>query len=282
MFLGENSWIRKKRNLRIPPDRYVPNQRAPNPQPNLHSSVWVGSNGGRPQRGGTHLGVFVPIWPVITKASSWPAIQEQMHPNLYPLAGGDCRLTLLKWGCADSGGFGARWPNSSPHEPKRRGWGVFSSFDLVMPSTSTDRDLQPEASRPAGTKSTVMMNFPSTISCSFNAMLLQRRSRQVLTFLSAVAQPHPPQKGPIRILPAKLFITPWGSPIPSLDLSFFCCAEKGPIHKKTGSWEHRFASLAAQKSHRKIAVTTVAASGLATIPRQILAGCFASPAEKNC
>ena len=40
-------------------------QRAPNPRPNLHSPVWVGSKGGRPQRGGTNLGVFVPIWPVM-------------------------------------------------------------------------------------------------------------------------------------------------------------------------------------------------------------------------
>ena len=37
---------------------------------------------------------------------------------------------------------------------------------------------------------------------------------------------------------------------------------------------------AAQKSHRKIAVTTVAASGLATIPLEI-AGFFASPAAKK-
>ena len=36
-------------------------QRAPNPQPNLHSPFWAGSNGGRPQRGGTNLGVFVPV-----------------------------------------------------------------------------------------------------------------------------------------------------------------------------------------------------------------------------
>ena len=51
------------------------------------------SKGGRPQREGTSLGVFVPIWPVITPAS---------HPNLYPLAGDDRRLTLLKRGCANS------------------------------------------------------------------------------------------------------------------------------------------------------------------------------------
>ena len=35
--------------------------------PNLHSPVffWVGSNRGRPQRGGTNLGVFVPMWLVM-------------------------------------------------------------------------------------------------------------------------------------------------------------------------------------------------------------------------
>ena len=33
--------------------------------PNLHSPVWVGSKGCRPQQEGTTLGVFVPIWPVI-------------------------------------------------------------------------------------------------------------------------------------------------------------------------------------------------------------------------
>ena len=38
--------------------------------PNLHSPAGVQSSGGRPQRGGTNLGVFVPRWPVITPASS--------------------------------------------------------------------------------------------------------------------------------------------------------------------------------------------------------------------
>ena len=45
--------------------------------PNLHSPVWVGVKGGRPRRGSTNLGVFVPIWPVIIPASSWPATEEQ-------------------------------------------------------------------------------------------------------------------------------------------------------------------------------------------------------------
>ena len=38
------------------------NQWSPNPQPNLHSPVWVGSNGGHPQREGTNLGVLVPLY----------------------------------------------------------------------------------------------------------------------------------------------------------------------------------------------------------------------------
>ena len=37
-----------------------------------------------------------------------PAIKEQTHPNWYPLVGDDRPLTLLKRGCANSGGFGAR------------------------------------------------------------------------------------------------------------------------------------------------------------------------------
>ena len=43
-----------------------------------------------------------------------PAIQEQTHPNLYPLAGDDRPLTLLKRGCANSGGFGAIEMKLSP------------------------------------------------------------------------------------------------------------------------------------------------------------------------
>ena len=52
------------------------------------SQIWVGSKGGRPQRGGKNLGVFVPIWLVITQAPSWPAIQEQTHPKFVPLRWG--------------------------------------------------------------------------------------------------------------------------------------------------------------------------------------------------
>ena len=36
-------------------------------------------------------------------------VSWQTRPNLYPLAGDDRALTLLKRGCANSGGFGARW-----------------------------------------------------------------------------------------------------------------------------------------------------------------------------
>ena len=35
---------------------------------------FVGSTRGRPQRGGTNLGVFVPIWPVMRMPGQWPAI----------------------------------------------------------------------------------------------------------------------------------------------------------------------------------------------------------------
>ena len=38
--------------------------------PNLHSPVWVGSNGRRPQREGTNLGVFVPIWLVLPRCEA--------------------------------------------------------------------------------------------------------------------------------------------------------------------------------------------------------------------
>ena len=70
-------------------------------RPNLHSPVWVGSNGGCPKRGGTNLGVFVPIWPVIAPACSWPGhIGTNTHPNLYPLAWDDRRTQtgLCKFG----------------------------------------------------------------------------------------------------------------------------------------------------------------------------------------
>ena len=49
----------------------------------------------------------------------------------------------------------------------------------------------------------------------------------------------------------------------------------------SGKDSERPRNLAAQKSHRKIAVTTVAASGLASIPLQKSQGFFASPAAKK-
>ena len=62
-------------------------QRAPNPQPNLHNPVWVGRN----VTDQTHPNLQPHICVI-------PAI----YPNLYPLAGDDRRLTLLKRGCANS------------------------------------------------------------------------------------------------------------------------------------------------------------------------------------
>ena len=55
------------------------------------------SNGGHPQRGGTNLGVFVPIWLVLPRC-------EATNLGLFDL----CHFALLKQGCANSGGFGAR------------------------------------------------------------------------------------------------------------------------------------------------------------------------------
>ena len=53
----------------------IPVQRAPNPQPNLHSPVWV-AKGGHPQREGTNLGVFVPRRLVLRWCEMTPAIYE--------------------------------------------------------------------------------------------------------------------------------------------------------------------------------------------------------------
>ena len=71
-------------------------QRAPNPpefaQPHLSRS-----NGGHPQREGTNLGVFVPIWLVLPRC-------EAANLAVFDL----CHCALLKQGCANSGGFAAR------------------------------------------------------------------------------------------------------------------------------------------------------------------------------
>ena len=72
-------------------------QRSPNPpefaQPHLSRS-----NGGRPLREGANLGVFVPIWLVLHRC-------EARNLGVFDL----CHFALLKRGCANSDGFGARW-----------------------------------------------------------------------------------------------------------------------------------------------------------------------------
>ena len=77
--------------------------------PNLHSPVCVGSNGGRPQRVQIWVCLFVPIWPA---GHEDPGVMTghigTNTPKFVLLAGEDGRLTLLKRGCANSGGFGAR------------------------------------------------------------------------------------------------------------------------------------------------------------------------------
>ena len=56
---------------------------------------------------GTNLGVFVPIWPVITPASSCPAIQEQTNtPKFVPPRRGrppfdPTQAGLCKWVCLE-------------------------------------------------------------------------------------------------------------------------------------------------------------------------------------
>ena len=67
----------------------------------------LGSKGGHPQLEGTNLGVFVPRWPVSSHTNVMTGHIGTKHPNLYPLAGDDRPLTLLRRGCANSGGFGS-------------------------------------------------------------------------------------------------------------------------------------------------------------------------------
>ena len=81
-------------------------QRAPNPpefaQPRL-SRVKGRSSPAR----GYKFGCVCPYMASHYVGEMTPAIYEQTHPNLYPLAGDDRPLTLVKQGCANSGGFGA-------------------------------------------------------------------------------------------------------------------------------------------------------------------------------
>ena len=82
--------------------------------PILHSPVLEGSKRGRPQRGGTNLGVFCSYMAGHEDAgrgSDRPYRNKHAQictPSLYPLAGDDRALTLLKRACANSGGYGAR------------------------------------------------------------------------------------------------------------------------------------------------------------------------------
>ena len=55
------------------------------------------SNDGHPQQEGAYLGVFVPIWLVLLK-------REATSLGVFDL----CHFALLKRGCANQGGFGAR------------------------------------------------------------------------------------------------------------------------------------------------------------------------------
>ena len=71
-------------------------QRAPNP-PEFAQPRLSRSNGGHPQREGTNLGVFVPIWLVLPRCDATNLGVFDLH-----------HFALLKWGCANSGGFGAR------------------------------------------------------------------------------------------------------------------------------------------------------------------------------
>ena len=81
-------------------------QRAPNPRPNLHSPVGVGSRRGCPQRGGTRLGDFVPIWPVTTRHPH----MGTNTPKFVPPRWGQPRFDPTQTGlCKFGRGFGARW-----------------------------------------------------------------------------------------------------------------------------------------------------------------------------
>ena len=71
-------------------------QRAPNP-PELAQPSLSQSNGGHRQREGTNVGVFVPRGLVLARC-------EATNLGVFDL----CHFTLLKRGCENSGGFGAR------------------------------------------------------------------------------------------------------------------------------------------------------------------------------
>ena len=81
-------------------------------RPNLHSPVWVVSNGGHPQREGTNLGVFVPIWLVLRRREATNlGVSDLCH---FALSSHYSKTGLCKFGC----GFGARWaqPKTMPRK----------------------------------------------------------------------------------------------------------------------------------------------------------------------
>ena len=82
-------------------------QRAPNPpefaQPRL-SRVKGRSSPARGYKFGCVCSYMVGV--ISHQRNDWP-YRNKTHPNLYPLTGDDRPLTLLKQGCANSGGFGA-------------------------------------------------------------------------------------------------------------------------------------------------------------------------------
>ena len=65
--------------------------------PNFAQPAFRRSNGSHPQREGTTLGVFVPVWLVLLQ-------REATNLGVFDL----CHFDVLKQGRANSGGFGAR------------------------------------------------------------------------------------------------------------------------------------------------------------------------------
>ena len=85
------------------------NQRALNPHPNLHSPIWVGSKGGRPQRGGTNMVVRLFLY-----GRSWGCLVMTGHigtntPKFVPPRWGRPPFDPTQTGlCKFGRGFGAR------------------------------------------------------------------------------------------------------------------------------------------------------------------------------
>ena len=95
-------------------------QRSPKP-PEFAQPRLSRSNGGRPQREGTHLGVFVRIWLVLTRC-------EATNLGVFDL----CYFALLKRGCANSGVFGARsFLRGGPDKNRGLVGGPLENFNLA-------------------------------------------------------------------------------------------------------------------------------------------------------